>query len=502
MVDFEDGVEFFRKHSGGAIGSLLGGDYVETINEEIDELVTSLNDFEGFSTSSEILKGDVAEFWHAGTFNVDAALAGSKDRAIVDRSHEFASADISTSFGEEYGLKYYSTGAASVKAQSVSVFQRFHEYQSHGGTDSLEEFLTKRGYTDIDSVLNDPIYTGQLRLIPSDQLAEATTWLEKKIMSEASLRPEQVHRYEETLKMLRDKLDNHKGVESIPLTSDEAKALASLAKEGQVTAEKLGLNTDALMRLEYVMKQAVKAGLTAATISMVLKVAPEIFKAIDFLIQTGHVDKKLFKRIGFAALSGGAEGFVRGAISSALTISCKAGLLGESLKSIDPTVIGAITVITLNVVKNAFEVSIGRKTRAELANELLRDMFVSTCSLIGGGITQAFIEIPVLGYLIGSFVGSIVGSFVYNAGYKTALSFCVDTGFTMFGLVEQDYSLPNEILEQLGIETFEYETFEPATFQYESFNPTTFEYESFEPAHLDIVFLRRGVIGVNKIGYV
>lgn len=502
MIDFEDGVEFFRKHSGGAIGSLMGGGYIDTLNEEISELVNSLNDFEGFSTPSAILKGDIAEFWHAGTFNIDAALKGSKDRAVVDRSHDFASADISTSFGERYGLKYYSTGTESAKAQSVSVFQRFHEYQSHGGTDTLEEFLTKRGYVDIDSVLNDPIYTGQIRLIPSDQLAEATTWLEKKILSEASLRPEQVHRYEETLKMLRDKLDNHKGVESIPLSSEEAKALAALAKEGKVSAEELCLNTEALIHLEYIMQQAVKAGLTAATISMVLKVAPEIFKAIDYLIQTGHVSQEQFKKIGFAALTGGAEGFVRGTISSALTISCKAGLLGEPLKSVDPTVIGAITVITLNVVKNAYEVSIGKKTRAELANELIKDMFVSACALVGGGVTQAFIEIPVIGYLIGSFVGSMIGSFVYNSVYSAAISFCVDTGFTMFGLVEQDYSLPREVLEQLGIETFAYETFEPSTFQYETFTPATFEYETFEPAHLDIIYLRRGVIGVNKVGFV
>ena len=242
--------------------------------------------------------------------------------------------------------------------------------------------------------------------------------------------------------------------------------------------------------------------MTAATISIVLKVAPEIYKAIDYLIKNGYVDKEQFKKIGFTALSGGAEGFVRGSVSAALTTCCKSGLLGTTLKSVDPTVIGTVTVLTMNVVKNAFEVAIGKKSKNELAGELVRDMYISACSLIGGGITQAFIEIPVLGYMIGSFIGSLVGSFTYNVGYKAVLSFCVDSGFTMFGLVEQNYVLPKDIIKEIGIETFDYETFEPETFEMETFEPETFEVETFKPETLDIHFLRRGVIGISRIGYV
>lgn len=134
--------------------------------------------------------------------------------------------------------------------------------------------------------------------------------------------------------------------------------------------------------------------------------------------------------------------------------------------------------------------------------ELVRDMYISACSLIGGGITQAFIEIPVLGYMIGSFVGSLVGSFTYNVGYKAVLSFCVDSGFTMFGLVEQDYVLPKELIKEIGIETFDYETFETTTFEPKSFAVSSFELDTFEPDTLDIHFLRRGVIGVSRIGYI
>lgn len=172
------------------------------------------------------------------------------------------------------------------------------------------------------------------------------------------------------------------------------------------------------------------------------------------------------------------------------------------LKSVDPTIIGTVTVLTMNVVKNAYSVAVGKKTRQQLTGELVRDMYVSAFSLVGGGISQAFIEVPILGYLIGSFVGSIIGSFTYSIGQKAVIAFCVDSGFTMFGLVEQDYTLPKEVLEQIGIETFDYETFEAESFEPDTFEFDTFNAETFEPDTLGITFLRRGVIGVSKVGYI
>lgn len=159
---------------------MMGDAYVERVNTEIDKLLQDLNAFEGFQTNVNALKGDIAEFWHSNTFNIDAVVKGTKNRTYVDRSHDFASADVSSNFGKEFGLKYYKTGADSAKQQAKSVFERFKEYKSQGGKDNLEEFLDKRGLNDLDLVLNDPIYSGQIRIIPKDQLEEATKWLTKK----------------------------------------------------------------------------------------------------------------------------------------------------------------------------------------------------------------------------------------------------------------------------------------------------------------------------------
>lgn len=507
MTDFEKGYSFFSEHLDAYIPALDGADYIKTINEEIKKFIDNLKKFDGYETSVKQLKGDAAEVWSSGTFNIQAALHDSKHRTEVDRSHELGSVDISTNFGQKIGLKFCGTAEKSVKAQSISVFQRFREYQYNGGELSFEEYLKKNGRSYTDTIFNDSLYSGQIRVIPKDQLEDAIAFLKRRIASEETTRPEQVARYKETLNLLTDRIKDGDGVESIPLTEKEARQLAQLAKEGKATPEALGQTTEDLVKFEHIMNQAFKAGLSSAMISLVLRTAPEIFKAIEHLIQLGEIDAEDFQKIGFAAVQGSAEGFIRGSVSAALTTAIKAGLLGEVIKETNPSVIGAVTVIVMDTMKNAFKVAQGQMTRRELTNDLVRETFVSVCSLVAGGVTQMWIEIPVLGFMLGNFLGSMIGSFAYTCGYNAILSFCVDTGFTMFGLVEQDYTLPEEVLEQIGVEVFQYEKFEYEHFEPEKFEHQKFEYERFVPEQFDysklnMVFLRRGVIGVHKIGYV
>ena len=433
---------------------------------------------------------------------MNAAARGSSHRVRVDRSHDFGSADITgKNFDGRYGLKFSKDAIKNAKDQSKSVFESYCKYKADGGKQTLDEYLHNRGYQD-DSVLHDPIYSGQIRIIPAKQLEVAKEWLERQITKESTSRPEQVARYQETLDLINDRIKDNQGNESIPLTEEDAKKLAELAKKGEIDPSEWGLTTEELIQFKYILKQSFKAGLTAATISMVLRTAPEILNAIKYLIENGELDDGEFNRIGFAALTGASEGFVRGTVSAAITSSIQAGLLGATLKSIDPSVIGAVTVITMDAIKNSYMVATGKMSRYEMTNELIRDMFVSTCSLVAGGITQSIIEIPVLGFMLGSFTGSMVGSFAYSAGYEKAISFCVDTGFTMFGLVKQDYRLPKDVLEEIGIHVFEYEKFEYKRFEPKRFQYKRFNYKRFEPARINMTFLRRGVIGVNQIGYI
>lgn len=499
MDGFKEGYEFYTENTEAYIGAADAEKYVKDVEKAISQLEKDLNSFKGYNTPIDKLKGDAAEFWHADTFNIKAALNNSQSKATVDRSHDIASPDISSNYGDSYGLKYYYSGAASAKAQSISVFERFNEYRAKGGKETLEEFLKNRNY-DSASVLHDPIYSGQIRIIPTDQIEEATKWLERKIASEA--RPEQVKRYRDTLNLLRSKISDGKGTESIELSEDDAQKLASLAKHGKVAADKLHMTTEELIGYEYIFKEAFEAGMSAALISLVVKTAPEILKAVDYLIQSGEIDEKAFKNIGFAAVKGSSEGFVRGSVSAALTTACKSGALGAAAKNISPSVIGAVTVIAMNTIKNSYKVSKGKMTRQELSEELVREIFITSFSLAGGAAGQAAIEIPVLGFLIGSFVGTGAGILAYEGAYRLTMSLCVSTGFTMFGLVEQDYSLPEDVLKSIGISTFDFQSFESNDTPFIKFEPAKFEYHKFTPCKIEIKMIKRGVISLSKVGYV
>ena len=517
---FREGFEFFQRNSDALFGAKIATELgTKTINyvEELTALEESINAFIDYKTPSAQLKGDIAEFWAAGTFNVNAAKSGVLNRAAVNRSNEYASVDITLNSGENFSFKYCATGTDSAKQQAISVFQKYKEYQSNGGKDSLAEYLKKRNYSD-ESVLSDPVYSGQFRVIPKDQMEEAVKWLTQKIQKESTIRPDQVKRYQDTLNMLRDKLTDNNGNESIPLSKEDAHTLAELAKEGKFKAKDFDLTSQEIS----IMKAAIKDGFTVAAITMVLKVAPEIYKAIDYLIKTGEIDSVRFKECGFASVTGAGEGFIRGAVASAISYGCKSGMLGEELRNISPSFIGIAVALTMNTMKNAVMVSIGKKTRNELSYELIRDMFASGGALAGsilgkvggnivGGVVGTYIGGPaggavakvlsVVGSLLGSFVGSVAGTFVYNTVYKTAISFCVDMGVTLFGIVEQDYKLPEYIIKEMGLQSFDFDSFQPDTFETESFSFDTFEIDSIKPDALGITMLRRGVIGVTKVGY-
>jgi hypothetical protein len=497
-----EGYKIFQNSSSG-YGAFQSETYIRNVEKEIEDLKNSINQFEGFMTPNDKLKGDLAEFWHSGTHNIDAAVKGAKERTWVYRSHEFASPDILSTSGKKYGVKYYKNGSSSAKAQSMSYFERYMEYKAQTRSEiSFSDFLRQRGISENDVLLHDPIYQGQVRIIPKEQLEAATDFLKKKIAEEASKRPELVKKYSETLNMLEIKIKSGKGSESIPLTEAEARKLAELAKKGDFDPVKYGFTIEELIKFEYILQQSLKAGISAATISVVLRVAPELFAILNQLINTGEIDKENFKKIGLSAVQGGAEGFIRGSISAGLTTACISGQFGETLKAIDPAIIGAVTIIVLNTIQNSYKLARNQMSKAEFVDACMRDIFVTTCSLTVGGITQGLIEIPVIGYLIGSFIGSIAASFIYDNVYKSFISFCCETGFTFFGLVDQNYTLPSDILKEMGVKTFEYEKFRSKTIELKKIQPKQVNLKSFYPKTLEISFIRRGVIGINKIGYV
>lgn len=144
----------------------------------------------------------------------------------------------------------------------------------------------------------------------------------------------------------------------------------------------------------------------------------------------------------------------------------------------------------------------GSISKAEFTYNLERNIFVIACGIGGGALLECVLPTFGLSYMLGSFVGSMVGSFAFVAYDKAVLSYCISSGRTFFGLVDQNYQLPDEVLEEIGVEVFEYEKYFPHTFKPIVFKPHTFEPHRFQPNTISITILRRGVIGIRQIGYI
>lgn len=540
------GWDYSSKQMGSDFAAHLGNAYIANVDDAVQKLVDDMNELGMNNLGVKQLKGFVAEYWHADTFNIEAALRGSDHRATVEGSTDHASVDVSTNFGKDYSLKYIRNAEASVNAQAKNVIQAYHEYLSkprQGQGLSFEEYLEKYGYTkdpninklvadykefldsndnvdvtleqfmrmhaeeyDIASLLTS-VYNGQDRLIPTDQIKDAIEYIKREIAKEGgketSHRAAVLDNYRETLEKLVDRISDGTGTESRTLTKEEAEAIAALVKEGKIKPEDLGLSLNDIVTAEYIMQQALKAGYTAAVITLVMQLAPEIFKAVDYLIKNGEINVDQLKKIGTTAISASAEGFLRGSISSALTISCMAGKLGEQFINVNPHIIGAMTVIVLDVAKSSILVAVGKMTPREMGQRITKELLISSAALAGGALGQMIApELPVVGYMLGSLLGSCVASVVLNIGEKCMIAFCVDTGFTCFGLVKQDYQLSEDMLSEMGISIADIPRAEikQAAVKTAQVKQAELKRKKYETVQLTMV--RRGVIGVNTIGYV
>lgn len=520
--DMQVGWDYAEEMLGAEAGAQMGSRYIQDVDACIQELADQINSKNGFATDPSRLKGFVAEDWHAGTFNIVAALRNSRNRAHVEGSTQHASVDISTSFGENFSLKYYATGEKSVLNQAKDVIQAYCEYYNKSSASTkmtFDEYLSRYGYSKDMNELLKSVYYGQGRIIPSDQLQDAVAFLKQQIAKESMKdginRAAVCAKYEETLSRLSDRIRDGKGVESIPLTKEEAEAIAALCKEGKFRPEDFGISMVSLVKPEFILQQAMKAGASAAIMTLVFELAPYVFRTIMHLIREGEISLDDLRETGLNAISGSAEGFLRGAVSSAITVAARSGQLGESLMTIDAGVVGAITFLVISTAKNSFLVATGKMTGKEMGVELSKGILVSGMSLAGGAVGQLVMpELPVLGYMLGSLVGSLAASAVIFTSEHLLLAFCVRNGFTCWGLVEQNYELPAELLESLGYEIAQLEKiqFEESP-DLETVGLDTIQ---LEPVQLEmsqddfkededwVQFqpLRRGIVGFNKIGYV
>lgn len=394
---------------------------IQEINAAIDELARSINEHPHLHLGVEQFKGYVAEEFHAGTFNLEAIRQGSAHRAFTLQDNGYGSVDIGTNFGKQYSLKYANTPKDAEAYQAV-----------------------------LDPVTRMPKYHGQERLIADEQIEEAGKWAVRRAGKDSLTRPDVSASHSETGEHLVGTVSDEDGVESHKLSIKESKAIAREAQDGGFDPAKHGISKEAQLsqvRIAY-LDQALKAGLTAATITAITQLVPELYKAIDYLIKHGEIDLAQLKKSGGRVITTSGEAFLRGSIAYGVQMALQEGLFGEALRNANPTIVGVVVTVVLGTIKNSINVAAGKMTAAEMGMQFVDTLVVSSGYLvsmkIGGIIAQAlFPELPGIGYAIGSLLGCSL-AVVYNIGKNKLISFCIDTGFTCFGLVEQNYELESK----------------------------------------------------------
>ena len=355
-----------------------------------------------------------------------------------------------------------------------------------------------------------PLYAGQARLIPSDQIEDAINALKRRIAHDSSIpeRQEWICRYQDTLNKLTDHIESPNGAQSMRLTFEQSKTLQTLGKEGKFDPERFNITLAEKADNWFLCQNVLKAGLNAAWVAALLKAAPVIIEAIKSLVKDGYITAEDITQIGLNIRNGATDGFLKGLFCAAITTSAELGYLGNALQSasLHPTEsfapgVAAVVVLFLQAVNDSIHLAKGDMAKQEFVYNLEKNAYITVGALGMGLALQSVIHIPIISYMLGSMIGSVLGGLIFEAKECLFMSICIEHGYTFFGLVEQDYELPVDVRKKLGYDTFQYEPFEYESFQYESFEYGNVKHEPFDYEKLDVVMLERGLIGIRRIGY-
>lgn len=495
----EEGWEFVSGYTGSFLGDSCG-----KISSAIQNLQDSMNEWAGNNLGDDQLGGYVAETHTSGSFNVNAALRGSnfKTHVGIDERSTLASPDIRSNWGDDYGLKFLKDATSSAKAQAKSVFERYSEYKYMNPDASIQEYLRSNNLPE-DTPLSDPIYSGQVRIIPADQLETAKEYLRWKIAKESLTRPEQVARYQETLDNLKSVIEAPDGTKSVELTKEQANELARISRKGEYRAYADNFcSEDALAWQDYLGK-SLKAGATAALITFTMKMAPIVIKMITEKVEEGEIDRETLRQGGLEAIPATAESFIRGGVAALFTLAYESGKLGDIFKFVTPeqvpSVIGALTVITISAIKDAFALSQHRISPQEFIARTQQTVFITAAGVGIGLALQALMPTVPFAYFIGNMVGTIMGKLTYNLIDNLFIAICIKNGYTFFGLVDQNYTLPDEVLKELNVDWNQVDEI--------SMDSSELDVCEYDAVNLDecetdyIRMLSRGVFKVHHIGY-
>lgn len=416
-------------------------------------------------------------------------------------------------------MKYCKDAWSSAKEQATTYKERYYEYLSSlkkagKETISIEEYLKLKG-VDPNIDVNLPIYEAQARLFPADQMEDAIIALRKRMLKELNNlnnpdRALEAKKYQDVLEKLTDHVESPNGAKSLPLTQAESKVLQSLAKEGKFDPAKYDIALAKKADLIYLTHSTINAGLNGALYGAVFKALPYLLESLTTLIKEGKISREQLEDLCKSSASGGTQGFIQGFSAALLKNCCMLGYFGEELQTaalkqsvqFNNAVIIIVTTM-VETIKDTIRMTKGEIDEYVFAQRLEKRAFIASFSYIGGIVVQGVMTcVPAIGYLIGSVIGSILGGFVFEAKELAFMSICVHSGFTFFGLVEQDYELPPEVKDYLGFDSMNIEQMTNEEMQFDECIPEQMTIETMNFETMGVKWAKRGVVGIRKIGYI
>jgi len=465
MSAFADAYYRSSKDFAGVTGALESADFVSEVQVAIDIAVEALAKEAARRTNvaADYVKGNLAEVWHAETLNVSAVAKGQDNVWALALGTNKPGQDVV--YGDGAGtshaeLKYYKTGVDTARQ------------------------------------LGNPDYSNSQKVVPSDQLAEVVAESKYQAIRNQEIRPEVAAGYQHTADTVSDHIEVENAA-SKPLSQVDAKGMAlEFKRDGSIDPESYDLNTECFVEWSDIFRESGSAALNAAAFSAALTAAPHVYRIISRCVASGELDAAIIREGAGQVLSSATTAGLRGGVAAIITGSCKAGLMGNVLKGVSPSAVGMATAMALNSIENSWRYAHGSLSGKELAFNSSRDAVALMMGAGGAALGQVIIPVPVLGALLGNLVGSTLGSVGATYANDKVLGICVESGWTFWGLVEQSYAVPEDVLQAAGFDLFARQSFALKAFGVASFNAQYFKTDG-----LQFTLLRRGVVGFNAIGY-
>jgi len=293
------------------------------------------------------------------------------------------------------------------------------------------------------------------------------------------------------------------GAESKPLTESNAREIVKQYRKGpEINREQFGLTPREVIQWEDVLRRSTSVATRAAVMSAALQSAPYVLSIAKKAWETGEISGKDFVPMGQAIPKTLLTSRLTAGMTSAIVTSARTGSLGVVLQRIDPTFVAAGVTLGISAMSTSINAIQGDISWPHAAKAVCEDSLILASAMGGAALGQVLIPVPMLGALIGNLVGGAMGRLVIDQAGKVVMGHAVETGWTVFGLVEQDYTVPAHILKASGWQTMDIQWFEPQRPDIQWFRPEAPKIDWFKLNGVDMTVLRRGVVSFGRVGYV